>query len=180
MTRDHGGLPRRYARAILDVAKEQQSVDKVAQDLKDAVALLDGNAELRRILLHGAVRAEKKRGIVAGIWKEGLVARLLQLLAERGRIEILPALAEHFERAWNESRGIASGEVVSAAPLPEGQQQALSAALGKTLGLRVDLKTRQDPGLLGGVRVSIAGRTYDGSVRAQLRALRERLAGGAA
>jgi F-type H+-transporting ATPase subunit delta len=180
MKRDLGGLARRYARALLDVAREQGSIEATARELKSAAALVDGNAELRGILLHRAVRVEKKRAIVAGIWKEGLVARLLQLLAERGRLEILSSLAEHFERAWNESRGIASGEVVSAAPLGAGQKEALSAALGRTLGLGVELKSREDPSLLGGARVSIGGRTYDGSVRAQLRALRERLAGGGA
>jgi F-type H+-transporting ATPase subunit delta len=73
---------------------------------------------------------------------------------------------------------VASGEAVSAAPLAEGQKEALRAVLGMSLGLTVNLKTREDPSLLGGLRVTIGGRRYDGSVRAQLRALRERLAAG--
>lgn len=72
------------------------------------------------------------------------------------------------------------GEAVSATPLGEAQLQALRAAIGKSLGLTVDLKTRVDESLLGGLRVTIGGRTYDGSVRTQLRALRERLAAGGA
>lgn len=180
MKRDLGGLARRYARALFDVAAEQGNAESVARELKQAVAIIDGNAELRAILHHGAVRAEKKRGIVAGIWKTGLAARLLQLLAERDRMELLPSLTEQFESAWNESRGVLSGEAVSAAPLAQAQVEALAAALGRGLGVTVDLRTREDKSLLGGLRVTLGGRTYDGSVRAQLRALRDRLAAGGA
>jgi len=178
MKRDLGVLARRYARALLDVALKQGNAEAVAGDLRSADAAIQGNPELRAVLHHRALRAERKRELVAAIWKEGLVARLLGLLAERGRLELLPSLAEHFERAWNESRGVASGEAVSAAPLAEGQKEALRAALGRSLGLTVELKTREDPSLIGGLRVTVGGRTYDGSVRAQLRALRERLAAG--
>lgn len=175
-----GGLARRYARALLDVALETGTPEDVARELRDAVKTIEGNAELRTVLHHPALHADKKRGIVSALWHEGLTARLLALLAERGRLELLPAIADGFERAWNESRGVASGEAVSATPLGEAQLQALRAAIGKSLGLRVDLKTRVDESLLGGLRVTIGGRTYDGSVRTQLRALRERLAAGGA
>jgi F-type H+-transporting ATPase subunit delta len=175
-----GGLARRYARALFDVAREKDQAAEIARELRGAVTTIEGNDELRAVLHHRALRGDRKRGIVAAIWKEGLLARLLALLAERGRLELLPSVAEHFERTWNESRGVASGEAVSATPLSEEQREALGAALGKNLGLTVELRTRVDPGLLGGLRVTVGGRTYDGSVRARLRALRERLAAGGA
>jgi F-type H+-transporting ATPase subunit delta len=173
-----GGLSRRYARALLDVALAKGEAERVHEDLGSAVATIGANDELRAVLQHRALRVEKKRGIVAGLWKEGLVARLLAMLAERDRLELLPSIAEAFEKAWNESRGVASAEAVSATPLSEGQAQALSAAIGTSLGLNVDLKARVDPSLLGGLRLSVGGRTYDGTVRTQLRALRDRLAAG--
>jgi F-type H+-transporting ATPase subunit delta len=175
-----GGLSRRYARALLDVALAKDEAGAVDAGLRSAVATIAGHAELRAVLQHRALSAEKKRGIVAGIWKEGLVARLLVMLAERNRLELLPAIAEAFEKAWNESRGIASAEAVSATPLSEGQAQALRAAVAAILNLNVELKARVDPSLLGGVRLSVGGRTYDGTVRTRLRALRDRLAAGGA
>ena len=173
-----GGLARRYARALLDVAVEKGTPENVARELGDAIQAIEGNADLRTVLYHPAIRGEKKRAIVGALWKDGLVARLLALLAERERLALLPAVAEEFERAWNERRGVASGEAVSAAPLGEGQVQALRSAIEKSLGVGVDLKTRVDESLLGGLRVTLGGRTYDGTVRSQLRALRERLAAG--
>lgn len=173
-----GGLARRYARALLDVSREGERTQEVAADLKQALDTMAAHAELRAALLHPALGPERKRAIVTALWKQGLVARLLALLAERGRLELLGAIQEAFERAWNESRGVASGEAASAVPLAAGQLEALGAALGSSLGRRVELKTRVEPGLLGGLRVSVGGRTYDGSLRSQLQSLRSRLAGG--
>jgi F-type H+-transporting ATPase subunit delta len=65
---------------------------------------------------------------------------------------------------------------VSAAPLEPEQLTALSSALGVALGAPVDLRARVDPAVLGGVVVNAAGRTYDGTVRGRLSALRRRLA----
>ena len=180
MKQDQGGLARRYARALFELAREAGTAGEIGAELRSAVAMIEGNAELKTVLHHRALRGEKKRSLVAAIWKEGLVARLLALLAERGRLERLPSVAEHFERAWNESRGVASGEAASATPLSEEQRTAIAAALGRSLGRAVELVPRLDPSLLGGVRVTIAGRSYDGSVRARLQALRERLAAGGA
>jgi F-type H+-transporting ATPase subunit delta len=64
-------------------------------------------------------------------------------------------------------------------PLDDGQTRAVAEALRRATGQEVELVTRADPALLGGLLVNMAGRTYDGTVRGRLRALRERLVGQA-
>jgi F-type H+-transporting ATPase subunit delta len=174
------GLARRYARALVDVALGTGEAEAVGSDLRSAVTIIEGHAELKAVLMHRALSAERKRRIVAGLWKQGLVARLLAMLAERNRMELLPAIRDEFEKAWNQSRGVASADALTAIPLAESQAQALREALGKILGLALELKVRVDPRVLGGVRVSVGGRTYDGTVRTRLRNLRDRLAVGGA
>jgi F-type H+-transporting ATPase subunit delta len=68
-------------------------------------------------------------------------------------------------------------EAVSAFPMEDGETRALSAAVGRVLGKQVELREHVDPSLMGGLLLRMEGRVYDGSVRARLRALRERLAG---
>jgi F-type H+-transporting ATPase subunit delta len=63
--------------------------------------------------------------------------------------------------------------------LDEAQTRAVAEALRKATGKDVELQTRTDPALLGGILVKMAGRTYDGTVRGRLRALRQRLVGQA-
>jgi F-type H+-transporting ATPase subunit delta len=70
-----------------------------------------------------------------------------------------------------------AAEAVSATPLDEPQTRAVAKALGAATGRQVDLSARVDPRLLGGMLVKMEGRTYDGSVRARLTALKRTLAG---
>jgi F-type H+-transporting ATPase subunit delta len=74
---------------------------------------------------------------------------------------------------------VVAAEATSAVPLDPAQAQALGAALRAVSGREVELRYRVDPGVLGGVRVRMGERTYDGTVRTQLAGLRRRLLHGA-
>lgn len=176
-------VSRRYARALLDLSVGEQDPQGVREALREARALLSQNTELSRALDHPAIAAESKRRLAVSIWgrpgSNVLVGRLLALLAERGRISLLPAIEEGFASLWNERRQVVSAEVVSAVPLDPAQREALSAAVRGKTGMGVELSARLDPALLGGLLVRMQGRTFDGSVRARLKALRQRIAAGA-
>jgi ATP synthase F1 delta subunit len=98
-------------------------------------------------------------------------------MGERDRLDLLPMVAAAYAKLWNAHRGVVAAEAVSAVPLDEAQTRAVAQALGRATGREVDLSSRVDPRLLGGMLVKMEGRTYDGSVRARLLALRRTLAG---
>jgi F-type H+-transporting ATPase subunit delta len=170
---------RRYAQALLDVALEKGEPAKLREELDAAVGLLEEHAELRRILAHPAVDPERKKKIVAAVFGRGaseLLLRLLELLVARGRIALLPAIREAYVSRWNAHRKVVAAEVVAARPLADTERSALVQAIQQTTGLGVELQAREDPALIGGLLLRMGGRTFDGSARAQLRALRQRLA----
>src|SRR6185369_14014800 len=104
----------------------------------------------------------------------------LDLLAERGRLDLLAAVAEAYARMHNAQKGVVRADVTTAVPVDAAQQAALQTALGQAAGAQaVELRAHVDPAVLGGVLVRMAGRTYDGTVRGRLSSLRARLAGGA-
>jgi F-type H+-transporting ATPase subunit delta len=177
------GIARHYARALLDVALQEGNAERLRGELRDAVGLLKEQKDLAEVLGNPAIPPERKKGIVMAVWVEGhasaLFRRLLSLLVENRRIGALGAIETSFASLWNAHRHVASAEVVSAVPLEGEQEEALSAALGKATGMGVEIHTRTDPAVLGGVLVRIGGKSYDGTVRARLRALKERLASGA-
>jgi F-type H+-transporting ATPase subunit delta len=171
---------RRYARALLDVARQQGTADATNQTLRQAADLLAGNAALASVLAHPALAVEKKRAVlreVFGASGDALVGRLVELLIARGRLELLPNVADAFTEAWNAARGVVTARAVTAAPLTPGQQERLTAALSGAAGGAVELEAAVDPSLLGGVRVTMAGRIYDGTVRGRLQGLRRHLEG---
>jgi F-type H+-transporting ATPase subunit delta len=179
-------VARRYARALLDVVTAgPPSPDQGPAAVRDALersrAVLGANPELVRALTHPTVPAPARKKVLLAVWSgtPEVVKRLLLLLVERDRVELLPAITEAYALAWNESRGVVAVSAVSAIELDGPVKQALGEALEEATGKEVELKTRVDPSVLGGVRVTVGGRTLDGTVAAQLQALRRRLQGAA-
>jgi F-type H+-transporting ATPase subunit delta len=181
LTRGAPGTARRYARALLDVALEKGVAEPLRAELQEMAAVIAAHEDLSALLANPAVSAERKKKLVSAVATRArasdLLTRLLILLGERDRLDLLSMVAAAYARMWNAQRGVVAAEAVSATPLDETQTRAVAQALGAATGREVDLSTRVDPRLLGGMLVKMEGRTYDGSVRARLLALRRTLAG---
>ncbi len=177
MTGTSRPLARRYARALLDVGGRQgrEAALALRDELRGFAALVSGHAELRRALVHPGLGAEERRRVLSAVAEKAgtsdLLRRLVDLLAVRDRLSLLPDVAEAYAEAANAAHGVVSAEVGSAVALAEPQQRSLAGALGET----VELRARVQPELLGGLLVRVGGKTYDGTVRARLAALRRRL-----
>ena len=174
------GSARRYAQALLDVALEKGDTD-LRENLDALGRLYVEHAELRTLLLHPTVPTGKKTAVIAAVLRgrsSDLLQRLITLLVERDRIELLPLIAKAYVRRWNAKKGIVEAEAISARELDDTEARAVSAAAAQASGgKQIQLTRRLDPGLMGGLLLRMEGRIYDGSVRARLRALREQLAG---
>lgn len=179
MTR-RAGVARRYARALLDVAREKGDPARVREGLSAVKATLDASAELRRVLTHPALPVDKQAKVADALWAglDELTRRLLRLLLERRRLALVPEIERAYGEMWNESRGVVSAEAVSASALTPEQAAALEAALARVTGRAVEMRSEVQAALVGGLLVRLQGRTYDGSVRTRLRLLKQRLAGG--
>lgn len=181
MNRAPRALARRYAKALLEVATAsgKDSVLPLRDELRAFVPLVEGHEALRRALAHPALPAEQKRRVVLALAKRAeaspLVQKLVALLSTRDRLPLLPEVAAAYAVLANAAHGVVAAEAVSARPLRNAERQALGAALAGQNG-SVELSTEVEPALVGGLVVRVAGRTYDGSVRTQLQALRRRLA----
>lgn len=184
MTARDRGTARRYAQALFELALERGQADGVRAALRAANTTIETHRELRGVLLNPAVSGERKKGLVRALWNatdgaDALVSRLLALLAERHRIASLARIEELFAQHWNAHRQVISADVVTAAPLDAAQLEGLRGAVRAATGRDVEFKTAVDARVLGGVRLTMNGRVYDGTVRTQLAALRTRLGSGA-
>jgi F-type H+-transporting ATPase subunit delta len=103
------------------------------------------------------------------------VRKLLALLAEGHRLELLPELAQAYHERLLAHQNIVRAEVASAAPLSDENTQALDTSLARVTGKKVHLSVTVDPDLLGGLIARIGSTVYDGSVRTQLKKIRQAL-----
>jgi F-type H+-transporting ATPase subunit delta len=104
------------------------------------------------------------------------VRNFLAVLIDKGRMALLPEMAEQFKVEINERLGFADAEVTSARELGADERAALEQQISAVTGKKVHARYRRDESLLGGVRVKVGSTVYDGSVRGELERMRTALA----
>jgi F-type H+-transporting ATPase subunit delta len=173
-------MARRYASVLFAVTRATGTLDRAERDLAGFATLVSGNPELGAALASPAVPAKKKRAIVEAILAGsgdvgGEISRMLLLLAERGRLAIVPDIvAAVAERSMSENR-VLKAEVTTATPITDARRSALAAALGRATKSQVIVNARVDPSLVGGAVARVGNFVYDGSVVRQLALMKQRL-----
>ncbi|MFN7917583.1 MAG: ATP synthase F1 subunit delta [Vicinamibacterales bacterium] len=170
----------RYARALLDVAqKEQVDLSTIDTQLASLAALVEQHDALRKALLNPAVPVPRKRAAVEEIVaKAGVVpilAKTIILLAERDRLVLLPDVAESFRQRLMDLRNVVWAEVTTAEPLPADRVKAIQDSLATATGRTVDITTKIDPSIIGGMVARVGGTVFDASVTSHLQRIRQRL-----
>jgi F-type H+-transporting ATPase subunit delta len=172
-----GSLGRRYARAILDLGSAQGNLDRVGTDLRGLAAAMKTSPELVSALTNPAIRGADRRKIIEALLVRLGAAQLtrtvVSLLLDRERLASVPSISRELDTMIQARAGRINAEVVSAQPLSKGQVEQITATLEKISGKKVDLVKREDPALLGGVVAKLGDTVYDGSLRTQLRTLRD-------
>jgi F-type H+-transporting ATPase subunit delta len=171
----------RYARALFSLAKDQDRVDAVGEELATLIAAMREVPALRDVLVRPLHPAKERRAALQAVGQHLGFSPLLQhfcaFLIDQRRTRDFEAIHERYVRMAEEAAGRVRGEVVSAAPLESAQLDRLRAALGRQTGRSVDLEVRVDPALLGGVVARVGDLVFDGSLRTQLAQLRASLTG---
>lgn len=176
-----------YARALFESAQDKkasaQDIEKLETDLDTVAALVSSSKDLRAVLVGPALSSRQKAELVEKIAPSLKISQLLTqfmvLMARKERLGLLPQIREAFSAVRLEAEGGIAGKVVSAEPLERADLEGLAQAFGKKLGKRISFRTSTDPSLLAGVKVVVNGVTYDGTLKAQLQRLRDRMVYGA-
>ncbi len=166
-----GGLAKRYARALVSVAKEENRLEEVAAELESISAWLD-DEELSEALISPALSHENRTALVAqmtaALELSALTGNFLGLVTEQHRLDHFAAMQRAYgdlvDRELNRLRAV----LRSAQPVSEAQKSEIASALEARHGKKILLSVEVDPSLVAGITVEIEGKTYDGSARTQL------------
>jgi F-type H+-transporting ATPase subunit delta len=174
-----GSLARRYARAVVEIGTENGNLDKLGADLRALAAAMHDSNELVTVLTNPAIRRADRRRVLDGLLQritaEPNTKNLVYLLLDGERLGSLEAISREVDAMIEARSGRLSAEVTSARPLDAGQLSEIITALEKLSGKKVAVTKREDPDLLGGVVAKLGDTVYDGSLRTQLRSLRDEL-----
>jgi len=172
-------VARPYAEAVFKLADASGALAKWSEMLA-ALAAVAADARVRAAIGDPNLSDAKVAGLFISILSgklSGEAENLVRVLAQNGRLELLPAIREQFEALKNEREGVVEAEVESAFELTQDQVRDLVSRLEKKLGRKVRPTVRVDRSLIGGVRVVVGDKVIDGSARAQLGALETALKG---
>ena len=175
-----GSLGRRYAQALLDLARQDGSLAATGDDLSRAAATFT-QPELRSLVLNPGIGAVARRAIVGQVVERlgvpAIVGNLIRLLADRDRIDVLPDVARAYETLVDRALERARVTIRSAAPLTPAQVTELEGLAQRLTGAKhVIVSTEVDADLIGGVTLAAGGTVYDGSVKTQLERLADKMA----
>jgi F-type H+-transporting ATPase subunit delta len=172
----------RYARALVEAVLDPAAKlepKQASTELDSFREMLAGTSELRNVLISPAVSPARKRAVVARFADmmplSRIVRNFLYVIIDRRRIHILDEIADAFNVILDERLGVVRADVRSARTLTPQQQSELQSELSQISGKQVRCNYSVDEDLLGGVVAKIGSTVYDGSVRAQLNALKQRL-----
>ena len=171
-------LARPYARAAFGLAREAGQFGQWSERLH-LLAAVTADERVRAALRAPRLTRRQRAEVILRICGEHLddgSRNLVRLLAENGRLELLPEVARQFEGLRADAEGRVDAEVRSATPLSEEQEQRIAAGLRKRLDRDVTLHCEVDESLLGGAIIRAGDLVIDGSLKGRLERLASRLA----
>ena len=179
-----GRLAKRYARALIDLARADGRLEPTGEDMARAAAAFE-EPRLRPLLLSPAIdigaRRNTARAVVEALRLSPSVRNLILLLVDRDRLAILPEIGRWYEEFLDQELGRARVTMRTAAPLSGAEKTELTELARKLTGQREVIATAEvDADILGGVVLDVAGTIYDGSLKAQLARLSKEMAEGGA
>ena len=158
------------------MAREQGAVEQWGQDVA-LVAQAFEDAEFGALLKHAGVSADAKRRATEAVLADvqPLVRNMVDLLVARGLVDAIPEACSEYIEMQDQMEGRQRVEVTTAVPLESAEVERITEFVANLIGREVVVTPRVDEEILGGLVIQIGDRLLDGSARARLDGLRERL-----
>jgi ATP synthase F1 delta subunit len=171
-------IARVYARALFEAAREHGVLDQVREQLAEFVEILSSSHEFQIFCFSPYFSTEeKKEGLNRAIsGAEPIFMNFLQALVERHRMPAIFRIRARYEALWEEENRMLPVEVTSAVKLDEQTIAGIGEQVGTQTGRKVELSSREDPDILGGIVLRVGNSILDASIRGRLNQLRKQVA----
>jgi F-type H+-transporting ATPase subunit delta len=167
-----------YARALFEAARDDDVLDRVHDELGEFADALERERSLQVFLFSPYFSSEEKKDGVKRIVTDAdeRLVNFLELLAERHRMPALFRIRRTFDTMWAEENKLLPVTVISAVDLDEGLVKDIGKRIEEQTGREVELSSKVDPGVLGGLQLRVGNMVLDATVRNRLEQLRKQVA----
>jgi ATP synthase F1 delta subunit len=167
-----------YSQALFEVARENDVLDDVREQLGQFADELDKNRDLQVFLFSPYFSSQEKKDGIRKIVEDAdeRFLNFLELLAERHRMPAIFRIRRAYDALWREENKLLPVTVTSAIDLDEGLVKGLGERIEEQTGKKVELTSRVDPDVLGGLVLQVGNMVLDASIRNRLEQLRKQVA----
>jgi ATP synthase F1 delta subunit len=167
-----------YARSLFEVAKEQDKLDKVRDEIGEFADALNESRELQVFLFSPYFSTrEKSEGLDKAIsGADETTVNFLRLLIEKHRMPVLFRVRAELDQLWEEENRLLPVTVTSAVELPKATVKQIGDRIAEQTDRKVDLSSKVDPDILGGIVVRVGNSVLDASIRNRLENFRKQVA----
>jgi F-type H+-transporting ATPase subunit delta len=171
-------IARAYSEALFDVAKEKDELDEVQEQLGQFTDAMDEDRDLQVFFFSPYFSSqEKKEGIKKAIsGGNAELVNFLELLAEKHRMPALFQIRKRFDELWAKAKDRLEVTVTSAVPLDDSVVKSIGDEIEKKTGKTIDLNSRVDDAIIGGLVLQVGNRILDASISSRLDRLRREVA----
>jgi len=171
------GMAGRYAGALFELALEEKAIDAVKKDLEQFDAMIDGSADLNRLVRSPVFGVDEQLKALSAILDKagitGIAANFLRVITTNRRLFAVRGIIKGYRALVAKHRGEVSAQVTVAAKLSDENLDALKSALKSVTGGKdIDLDVRIEPAIIGGLIAKVGSRMIDSSLRTKLNAIK--------
>ncbi len=167
-----------YSRALFEAAQEQDKLDVVRDQVGDFADAIDTNRDLAVFFFSPYFSTEEKKEGLGRVLDgaDETVRNFLELLVEKHRMPAIHRIRRAYDSLWEEENKLLPVEVTSAIELDQETVQNIGDKIGERTGRKVQLESKVDPDILGGIVVRVGDRILDASIANRLESLRKQVA----
>jgi F-type H+-transporting ATPase subunit delta len=167
-----------YARSLFEVAKERDVLDDVHEQLGEFADALNRHRELAVFFFSPYFSTdEKKDGLKRALTgADPAFENFVEALIERHRMPVIFRIRARFEELWDDEKQLLPVEVTSSVELDKGTVDSIGDRIGEQTGRKVELSSKVDPEILGGIVLRVGNSVLDASIRNRLNQLRKQVA----
>ena len=167
-----------YSRALFEVAKEQGVLDRVHDEVGQFADALGESRDLQVFFFSPYFSSQEKKDGIGTLVQDAdpNFVRFLELLAERHRMPVVFRMRDELDRLWRRENKLLPVSVTSAVELDSELVEGIGKRIEEQTGERVDLSSKVDPDVLGGLVLQVGNMVLDASVRNRLERLRKQVA----
>ena len=167
-----------YARSLFEVAKEQDKLDSIREQLGSFADALNETRELQVFFFSPYFSTtEKQDGLDRAVsGADPAFVNFLKLLIENHRMPVIFRVRRELDRLWQRVNKLLPVEVTSAIELDKSTVEQIGDRIGEQTGQKIELSSKVEPDILGGIVVRVGNSIIDASIRARLEQLRKQVA----